>query len=335
MRQGLIRPKPLSTGSTLGVIATSTPIDSAGQALVERGYRRLREKGFKLVEASNCRQIVGHTAGSATERADVLHEFFVDPYIDGIIAFWGGLHSHQLLEYLDWNLIATNPKVLVGYSDLTCVTTTITDRTGLVTFSGPAVVTFAKPILFDYSWRWFERVLMLGGTELRYEEATICSTNLWYEEDDKAMIERSSPGWRCYQPGTAEGSVMGGNLGTLLLLAGTPYWPDLEGCILLVEEDEVESPSTIDQMFTQARQMGVFDKICGMIVGRFPESVRFVNGDSLSMILDDALKGYDFPVMVDVDIGHTDPLLTVPLGVRVRIVAEDGVLELIEPWLAP
>ncbi len=329
----MIRPPRLRQGATLGVIATSSPIDKAGDALVERGYERLREKGFKIVEAPNCRSHRGHAAGTILERVDALHAFFADPDIDGIISFWGGMQTHQLLEYIDWDLIAANPKPLVGYSDLTALTSAISHMTGLVTFSGPAVITFAKPRLFDYSWRWFERVLMEGGDRLVYEASPICSDNVWYERDDKKMVERPAPGWRCYRPGEASGPIVGGNLGTLLLLTGTPYWPEMEGRIFFVEEDEVESTATLDRMFTQARQMGVFDQISGMVIGRFASSVGLSEEDSLEMILDDALRGYDFPVMVDVDFGHTDPLMTFPIGVECRMDAGAKELELVEPWV--
>lgn len=333
MTNQIIRPPRLEKGATLGVIATSSPIDKAGDALVERGYARLRDKSFEVVEAPNCRTHRGHAAGTIQERVDALHAFFADLNIDGIISFWGGMQTHQLLEYLDWDLIAANPKPLVGYSDLTALTSAITQMTGLVTFSGPAVITFAKPTLFDYSWRCFEQVLMQGGDTLAYEPSPIFSDNPWYERDDNKMLEQPAPGWTCYREGEASGPIVGGNLGTLLLLAGTPYWPDMQGRILFVEEDEVESSATLDRMFTRARQMGVFDQISGMVIGRMASSVELSEDDSLEMILDDALRGYDFPVMVDVDFGHTDPLLTFPLGVKCRVDAGQGTLELIEPWV--
>src|SRR5690554_110939 len=132
----LIRPPRLPKNATLGVIATSSEITHAGDALVERGYQRLRERGFEIVEAPNCRTVHGHAAGTVKERVDALHGFFADPEIDGIIAYWGGLNTHQLLEYLDWELIARNPKPLVGYSDVTGLSNAITAKTGLIRSRG-------------------------------------------------------------------------------------------------------------------------------------------------------------------------------------------------------
>jgi len=116
----------------------------------------------------------------------------------------------------------------------------------------------------------------------------------------------------------------------MLLLAGTPYWPSLDGCILVVEEDEAEKPQTIDRYFTQLRHMGVFDRIAGLAVGRMPRSVGLGGDSSLDAILGRALAGYDFPVLVDIDYGHTDPLLTLPSGVSMELNADDQTIQILE-----
>lgn len=332
MCQNLIYPEALSAGDTVGLIATSTPIDEAGTELPDRAKDRLSEMGFSIIEAPNCRSRHGHTAGTVRERVSALHQFFEDDQIDGILSFWGGYNTHQLLEYLDWDLIRENPKPIIGYSDITCLTNVITDRTGIVTYQGPAGITFAKPIFYDYSANWFRKVVMGGGTELTYEPSEKCSDNVWYERDDQKMVEKVTPDWEAFQPGVAEGRIIGGNLGTLLLLAGTQYWPEFEGRIFFVEEDEAESAATIDRMFTQARQIGIFDKISGMVVGRLPESVRGTGG-SMEMILSRSLEGYDFPVMTKLDFGHTDPRFTFPLGVRCRLNSSAKKLTLVERWI--
>ena len=311
----------------MGIIATSTPVDAAGDELVRRGYNGIRELGFEVVEAPNCREYVGHTAGTIGERVDALHGFFADDDIDGIMSFWGGLNTHQILEYLDWGLIAANPKPLVGYSDVSCLTNAITAKTGLVTFQGPAGITFAKPTQFEYSLHWFRKVLMDGDYGLTYEPSQIYSDNVWYERDDEKMLEKPATGWRCFRTGEAAGPIVGGNFGTLLLLAGTDWWPEMEGRILFVEEDEVETPGTVDRMFTRARQVGVFDEIAGLVVGRFPESVG-LSENGLDRILEWSLGDREFPVLVDVDFGHTDPRMTYPLGVECRMNAGEGELGL-------
>jgi muramoyltetrapeptide carboxypeptidase len=121
-------------------------------------------------------------------------------------------------------------------------------------------------------------------------------------------------GIKVLREGRAEGTIIGGNLGTLLLLTGTPMMPDLSGAILCIEEDEVESPATVERMLTHLRQTGALAKINGMLIGRFHGKVAFSDADPLADVLLRAMEGFDFPVMYDLDFGHTDPLLTVPIG---------------------
>ncbi|OFZ22862.1 MAG: hypothetical protein A2X94_17560 [Bdellovibrionales bacterium GWB1_55_8] len=315
----LLKPSALKQGDTLGVIACSTPITASSDETIQRGYQVLRDHGFNLVEAPNCRLNVGHSAGSIKERVKALHAFFRDPKIHGIIAYWGGFQSHQLLEYLDYDLIRKHPKPLIGFSDMTALQVGIHSKTGLVCFSGPAVITFGKPTQIPFTWDHLEKVVMKPEVPFKISASTSYTDNKWYMEPAKKMAFQPNPGWKVFRSGKAEGQIIGGNLGTLLLLAGTEFWPDFKGKILFAEDDEAESPKTMDRMFTQLRQMGVYEQIKGLVIGRFPGSVEFTENDSLEMILRDALKGYKFPVITNVDFGHTDPLITIPLGVKCRM----------------
>ncbi len=326
-----IRPPRLSHGSRLGIIATSTPIDILHEPTIQRGYQRLADLGLEVVEAPNCRHQTTHTAGTIQDRVQAIHDFLIDDTIHAIMAFWGGHQTHQLLEYLDFDLFAAHPKPIIGYSDTTALLNVITARTGLITFSGPAVITFAKPTLLDYTTHYFKKVLFEPATELEFHAAKTISTNLWYEHDDLTMLERPSTGWKTFHPGHARGRLFGGNLGTLLLLAGTPYWPDLTDTILFVEEDESESPETINRVLTQLRHMGIYDQIAGMLIGRFPDSVHLTPDNDITDILKTALKGYDIPVLYDVDFGHTDPLLTLPIGTLAELDTTIPHFRLLEP----
>ena len=272
-----------------------------------------------MVEAPNCRKVHGHSAGTVQERVDTLHAFLRDTSIKGIIAFWGGFQTHQLLEYLDYDLIRKNPKPIIGYSDMTALQLGVFAKTGLVTFSGPCGITFGKPKTFEYSWKHFEKTLINPEVPFKLEHSNEYSDNEWWLRADKKVLIKKTSGWKTYQGGSAEGKLIGGNLGTMLLLHGTEYWHDFKNAILFVEEDEEEKPQTIDRLFTKMRQIGVFDQINGLVVGRFHSKVGFTSKDSFEMILKDALKGYDFPVLYNVDFGHTDPLVTLPIGIRCKI----------------
>ncbi|OFZ53421.1 MAG: hypothetical protein A2428_10140 [Bdellovibrionales bacterium RIFOXYC1_FULL_54_43] len=312
----ILKPKALRRGDTLGIVACSTPIQVSNESTIERCYSYFREKGFKIAEAPNCRKTFGHTAGTIKERVAALHQFFRDNKIDGILSYWGGFQSHQLLEYIDYDLIRKNPKPFIGFSDTTALNIALYSQAGLINFSGPAGITFGKPTVPSFTWQHFEDVLMNGNAAHSFQQSKEYSDNPWWQEESKRMLFKPNLGWKVYRNGFATGKLIGGNLGTLLLLAGTKYWPKLKGSILFVEDDEAESPKTMDRMFIQLRHMGVYDQISGMIVGRFHSAVQFKDDDSLEIILDDALKGYRFPIITNVDFGHTDPLLTIPVGAR-------------------
>jgi muramoyltetrapeptide carboxypeptidase len=326
----LIKPKALKHGSTLGIIATGNPITLCSDDAISRSYEFLQNKGFKIVEAGCCRKSAGHTAGTVKERVDDLHQFFLDPNIDAIMTFWGGYNTHQVLEYLDYDLIRDNPKIILGFSDVTSLQIAIFKETGLVTFSGPGAITFAKPVVPEFTWEYFEKTVIDPPEFLSIGRSDVFSDNKWWLDPNHTMHFDPTPEWQVFRQGKAQGRILAGNTGTMLLLAGTRYWPDFEKGILFLEEDEVESSSTIDRMFTQLRHIGVFDKISGLVIGRFSRVTQFTPDDSLEMILEDALRGYHFPVITGVDFGHTDPLINIPNGIMGEIDTVDRKIMFLE-----
>lgn len=295
----------------------------------KRAYDRIRDLfGVRIIEAPNLDQDLGHAAGPVNERVKSLHNFFKRKDIHGIMSFWGGFNTHQVLEYLDYDLIKKYPKILMGYSDTTTLLSAITHKTGLITFNAPAVITFAKPTLPEETTDCLKSLLITGEKKICYPVSKSFSDNQWFLKDE--MEFSPNPGLQVFQKGQAEGDIVGGNIGTLLLLAGTPYWPSMKNRILFIEDDESETTRTIDRFFTQLRQMGVYEQIKGLVVGRFARCVGFTPNDSLHMILKDALKGYSFPVLTEFDMGHTDPLMTIPLGARVNIDANKKKITLLE-----
>jgi muramoyltetrapeptide carboxypeptidase len=326
----IIKPKALAHGATLGIIATGNPITLSSDATISRAYDYLRNKGFNIVEAECCRKNAGHTAGTIRERVEDLHKFFLDPDIDAIVTYWGGYNTHQILEYLDFDTIKNNPKILLGYSDVTSLQIAIFKETGLITFSGPAGITFGKPEVPDFTWEHLEKVIINPLDSFTIGKSDTFSDNKCWEDPAQKMHFQKTPDWKIFREGTAQGRILAGNAGTMLLLAGTKFWPDFDTCILFLEEDEIETSRTIDRMFTQLRQIGVFNKISGLIIGRFSSQVSFNNNDSLEMILEDALRGYHFPVITGVDFGHTDPLITIPNGIMCDIDTADIKISFLE-----
>jgi len=326
-----IKPERLKEGDIIGVVAPSNSASLIDPRIWEIGIRRIESKGFNLRFGRNIREVHGHTAGTVHQRLEDLMGMFEDPDVGAVMTVFGGFNSHQLLHYIDYETITDNPKVFIGFSDITALNCALLSRSGLVNFSGPAFITFCQPDLPDYTERYFDEIVMKGGRSTITPSEKWAEDAWWREPVNLGEREwRPNPGWGVFRGGTASGPAVGGNVSTIMLLAGTEYWPDMEGCILFLDEDGTETPHTIDRYLTQLRHLGVYDRISGLVIGRFPSEVGFKEGDSLEMILEEAMRGYDFPVVTGVDFSHTDPIITIPMGVRVYLDADDHRIELME-----
>jgi len=317
-----ILPPRLKKGASIGVIAPADPVKNIHpDDVIQGAYDYLRNKGFKVVEGKSVQEsTLKHTAGSIELRLNDIHEFFKNDEIDCIMAYWGGFNSNQLLDRLDYDLIKNNPKIIIGYSDITALTTAITTKTGLVTFSGPGVISFAKPEPFDYTWEYFEKICINPQDHLLYEASPDYADDLYFlREDDDHRIKQKNEGLKIFKEGKAEGEIIAGNLQTLLVLVETEYLPDMTGKILFIEEDETSTPAHFDRFLMQCKQIGWFDKIKGLVIGRFTEHSKFDDKDSLEDLLQMYFSEAKFPVLYNMDFGHSDPMITIPHGGVVSI----------------
>jgi muramoyltetrapeptide carboxypeptidase len=323
-----IRPERLRPGDRVTLVSPSSPVASLVPRRLARALANLEAMGYRPALARHATARRGHTAGTVAERLEDLHQAFADPEVRMVLCTIGGFNAHQLLEDLDYDLIRRHPKIFLGYSDITALHVAIGGRTGLVTFLGPAALPQFGEVggLYPLTRDVFQRVLAEPTAPYTFPaaEEVVAERLRWDVEDTRPRrSERAAPAVALV-PGVAEGRIVAGNLGTLLLLAGTPYWPELDGALLLVEEDEDESPATLDRYFTQLRHMGVYDRIVGLGVGRMPPEVGLGPDDPLADIVRYAIRGHRFPVALDLDFGHLDPLWTIPLGVRARLEAGPG-----------
>jgi len=327
----LVKPPRLKEGDTLLIVAPASSMDPLTEDAVQRGMTALEALGLRVEISPYAYWRYGHTAGPAEERAGVLMGAFEDPGVDGVMAVWGGFNSNDLIEYLDYRTIRMHPKVFIGYSDITILNTVFYVKAGLVSFHGPAFVTMTHPFLMDYEVEEFRRIIMDGeGPHTVRASPSFIDDPYYYRHPERLPEERQNPGWDVIKPGTAEGRLIGGNLGTFLALAGTEYWPDLEGAMLFVEDDEEESTASVARYFRQLRHIGVFDKVAGLMIGRFPQVVGFKEEDSLRMIVKKCTQGYDFPIVAEMDFGHTNPIMTIPVGIKARLDAEKKELTYLE-----
>jgi muramoyltetrapeptide carboxypeptidase len=271
--------------------------------------------GLKPRLGKNVRKRNGYLGGTIEERLDDLHAMFRDPEIAAVICIRGGYGSGQLLDRIDYGLIQRNPKVFLGYSDITAMHLAIHKMTGLVTFHGPVIVSRFT----EFTQKHFRKAL--------FEGAPIgVVTN---PPDSNAL--RPSHTLRTVRPGKARGRLTGGNLSLIASLMGTPYEIDTKGKILFIE-DVGEEPYSLDRMLTQLRLSGKLQAAAGVVFGECascrPRDYQpgFESTLSTGEVVDEILGKLSIPVLSGLTIGHTDDQLTLPEGVMASLDADKGQL---------
>ncbi|MFH1694560.1 MAG: S66 peptidase family protein [Patescibacteria group bacterium] len=342
----LIKPIQLNKGDTIGLISPSSPMAALVPHRTEKGISALKDLGFDVRIATFALDNEGHVSASGEKRAQSINELFADKQIKAIISFIGGNHSSQILKYLDFDLIKKNPKVILGFSDFTVLALAIHAKTNLVTFYGPAVLTqFAEnPKPFEYTLEYFEKALMTPDKIGKIYPSTTWTDEVldWFEKKDleRPRKMQDNNGWQWIKDGEATGPIMGGCITSIMHLRGTEYWPDFSGSILFWETPESsddftsgENPENIDSYLTDLELSGVFDSISGMIVGR-PFGYAEDSEKKLIEIIENRTRKYTFPILYNVNIGHSDPMITVPIGVQAWINSKNNSFEILESGVA-
>ncbi len=341
MEPSLLVPPRVKPGDTVAIVCPSAPAVAYWPHRVERGREFLHSLGLRTRLMPNAGARDGFVAGTPEQRAADIHEAFLDPDVSVVLAAIGGYNSNQLLPHLDFDLIAAHPKVLQGYSDITWLLWAVAARSGLRTFHGPALV----PELGE-----FPEVLPCTARSLRAawfgeEPAPFSPAEAWTDEfldwfvrADLARPRTLVPGagWRVLRDGRAEGWLFGGNLETIAWhLRGSSLWPDLEGALLFLEiSEDAPSPAAVDSYLTDLEHLGVFEQAQGLLFGRplrYPADQR----EALLTVVRRRTERSGIPVLADVDIGHTDPMLTLPLGARARLDTSVPEFRLLEPATRP
>jgi len=321
----MIKSQPLKPGDCIGIASPS--YGAAGQFphRLQQGIDMAERLGFNVRIARHALGVQGHVSGTPQQRADDLHELFADPDVRAIVAAIGGDHSYQLLPLLDFDLIRRNPKIFMGYSDITVLNVAIATATGLVTFNGPAFITdFAEyPSMLPYTQHWMTKILCDPAPAGVIEPA-----GEWTEEfmDWSRQLDRTRPrqmlpsaGWTWLKPGAAEGRLVGGCIESLQHLRGTRWFPDFQGAIFFFEtSEEKPTPETLDGLLMDYENMGVFDRINGLLVGR-PMSYTHEEKEQLRQVILERTRRWNFPIITDMDFGHTVPQFPLPIGCMARI----------------
>lgn len=312
----LIKPPRLKPRSVVGLIAPSGVVTDA---TVERCVRNLEALGFSVKTSANIRKGWGGYAGTVRERIDDLHAMFADREVAGMWVARGGSGAAALLPHLDYGLIARNPKILVGYSDITALHLAIQRHAGLVTFHGPG----AGATQSEYSLVHQYAMLMNPQASYRMEGSPV---NRERGEREPAF------GRLTWRNGVAEGRLTGGNLSVLTALIGTPYAPIIRDSLLCLEEVS-EAPYRIDRMMTHLHQSLGLDSIAGAALGIFSRCEPRDNEPSLTLreVLDQHFAKSVVPAAYGFSFGHIAENLTLPFGIRARLDAGEGTLTLLEP----
>jgi muramoyltetrapeptide carboxypeptidase LdcA involved in peptidoglycan recycling len=279
---------------------------------------------------------LGFVSDTPQNRVDDIHGMFGDPEVKAIVAAIGGDHSCHLLPLLDFDLLRKNPKIFMGFSDVTVLNVAIWVETGLVTFNGPALLTdFAEvPAMFEYTERYMLRALCEARPIGVVEPSTWWTEEFldWAQGEDlkRPRSRQNSAGWSWLRGGVAEGVLIGGCLESLEHLRGTRFWPEWQDAIMFFETSEAPpSPERVDGLLMDYENMGVLPRLKGLMVGR---PMRYTEGEKqqLREVVLERTREYTFPIVTDMDFGHTAPQFTVPIGCRARIDAENQRFEVID-----
>lgn len=291
-------PAPLKSGDTIGLVTPSSPLVPDA---IEAGVQFLEKNGFKVKLGNHIYDSDRFLAGNDIDRAKDLMDFFKDSTVKAIIATRGGQGSQRLLPLLDYDVIRSHPKILIGFSDTTALQLGLLKKTKLVTYTGFTLTLQPNTLI--------EQTLMacLFGKSYRITEGIgVC-------------------------PGIAKGPIVGGNLTLLTTLMGTPFQPEFEGSILLIEDINIE-PYNLDRMFSQLDLAGIFNQVAGIIIGQFENSTG-KDSNSLEGTVDDVINEwishFKVPCIKDFPYGHGAKRCVLPIGKDVILNADLGILTVI------
>lgn len=303
-----LKPTRLKRGDT---VAISSPAGAIwDDKLVPEFTAILEGLGLKVILGKTLSQRYGFLAGDDALRAKELNDFFADKTIKAILSAKGGWGCARLLDKIDFEIIKANPKIIMGFSDITCLLNAIYAKTGLITFHGPV----GNSSWGDFSMKYVKQVLFEGKRSL------LSTTG--YAQDTPVTLTG----------GKAKGVLVGGNMSVLTAMLGSNYLPSWKGKILFLEET-AEEPYRLDRMITHLKIAGVLDQLAGFVWGKCVkcEAEEPEKAFTFMQILDQQIKPLNIPAFYGAMIGHIENKYTLPIGVEVEMDADKGTIQLLEP----
>lgn len=305
----MIRPKPLQKGDKVAIIAPASPSD---KNLIDKCIASLNELGLKVVIGESCLSEHGFLSGTDDIRANDINCMFADKNIKGIFALRGGYGCARLLDLIDFKLIKKNPKIFIGYSDITALHIAINQKSKLITYHGPMISTELIKGLDEYSAEYYKKFI-------------------FEHEKIEELLNPEGNSLEIINNGIASGELIGGNLSLICSSLGTKYEINTKNKILFLEEvDEV--PYKVDRMLTHLKQSGKLKEANGIILGAFTNCIAPNNKKSLSLqeVFNEIILPLKKPTISNLACGHCLPTLTLPLGEKVLLDANNKKIKILK-----
>ncbi len=311
-----IVPEKLKKGDEIRVIGPSRNMNILNDETIEIAKTTLESLGYKVTFSKNIRNSISdlYMCASIEDRIEDLHDAFKDKNVKAILTVIGGFNVNQILDYIDYELIRENPKIICGYSDITALLDTITAKTGLVTYYGPHFSTFGIKKGNEYTIDYFQK-MFTDNNLVDIKPSDNWSNDLWFLNQDERVFNKNH-GIDIINTGKAKGKIIGGNLSTINLLQGTPYMSKEKDVILFIEDDGMAGENyqlNFDRNLQSLIHCINASNIKGIIVGRAEENCKMTY-EKWKMIFETKKELKNIPIAVNLDFGHTNPMITFPIG---------------------
>ena len=320
-------PQKLKAGDEVRIITPSNGMNILGKDTIEIATQRLQDLGLKVTFGKYVYETTGDYAMASVEhRVEDIESAFKDKNVKAILTAIGGLNTNQVLSYIDYDIIKNNPKILCGYSDVTSLLDTVYAKTGLVTYYGPHFSTFGEKKGFEYTLEYFKK-MFFEDEPIDIKPSKQWSCDAWYiDQENRTFIPNE--GILLINEGNAEGTIVGGNLGSINLLQGTEFMPNLKNSILFLEyvaegEDKSSSYLMIDRLLQSIIHLPDFKYVKGLVLGRSIKEVEMTS-DKWIRLIKSKKELENIPVIANYDFGHTTPMITFPIGGKAKIQAING-----------
>lgn len=322
-------PEKLKKGDEIRVIAPARSMTILGQDCIQIAKSRLEELGLKVTFGKHVMETDSdYVSASIASRVEDLNEAFADKNVKAILTVIGGFNSNQILDYIDYESIKKNPKIICGFSDITALLGAINTKTGLNVYYGPHFSSFGMEKGFEYTLEYFVK-MFCEENQIEIKPSKTWSNDAWFiDQENRDFIENN--GMFIINEGVAEGKIVGGNLCTFNLLHGTEYMPNLENAILFLEDDGMADKAFLwefDRNLQSLIMQKGFEKVKGIVIGREEKNSAMTKERWIKLIK--GKKELDnIPVIAGADFGHTTPIFTFPIGGNAKLKAINNNIEL-------